>query len=555
MKKLKSLLPVMLAAGVLFSSCDLIELLTEEETLKPQETFDKTLTIDIPDEYNGKECFLIYTNTGESDSYIGRNAASRSASSNQRMSIYKGVTNMGGGYYRDEVVFNENYVDRTARSAGDSGTETETNNKTYRDLVDNKFYVCINEQTQFEPKEFKQKYNGEHCRIWFWHNNPSVVDIEYLRDSDFKKLGKIIDNVFVDETQIFGSNAYNVSGKIKADENTKLDILIYDLFQDATDDQQTGTFGFFYSNDFNLNPARTQSNMCEAIHIDSFFLTKDIEGTEDEYGNKVPTQRITSTIVHEFQHLLNYCNKSPRYLDSDIWYNEMLSMCAEDIFQNIIGTSDDDSPKSRLNESFNEPYQGFVYWPESNDPDVLNAYGNAYAFGAYLMRNYGGVNLIHEIANNNWANEDSISHALQAVGKNEDFISVLKKFGYVYLLDKRNTITLNKEIKQTFSGTSYKLDKIDLNKYYFQRYSSYNALINDTDNNLYIKEKPQYSYTYDRTLYVLYGPRIFRTSYKLTQPIRQYGFAVYYLGKVDSDQTYEIPNPGNNIEYEIVSFD
>ena len=540
MKKLKSLLPLMLAAVVLFSSCDLIELLTEEENLKPQETFDKTLTIDIPEEYDKKETFLIFTNTGEGESYIGRNASKRSAASgNKRMTVYKGVTNMGGGYYRDEVVFNKNYKEDYSRAAGSSGN----NNQTYRDLDDNKFFACVDENINFEEQSFTKKYDRDHCRIWYWGNTPFVKSSD-VSDDAFSDLGDKINSVFLEETEIFGSNAYNYSDReIVADENTKLDILVYDLFGDASSGQQSGTFGFFYSNDFRLDS--NYSNKCEAIHIDSYFLKVDIEDD---------AQRVTSTIVHEFQHLLNHCNKNPKRLDSDVWYNEMLSMCAEDIFQNIIGTSDDDSPKSRFNGSFNEPYQGFVYWPDASDEDIFNAYGNAYAFGAYLMRNYGGVNLIHQMATNNWVNEESVTQALKAVGKNKDFMTVMKDFGYVYLLDNRNSITLNKKINQYFNETKYILEAIDLNKYYFPTYNSRKELENDISN-LYIKGEPQVGSNEYGTLYGLYGPRIFRTSYKLTKPIRQYGFAVYYLGKVYSDEPVEIPNPGNNIEYQIVTFE
>ena len=87
----------------------------------------------------------------------------------------------------------------------------------------------------------------------------------------------------------------------------------------------------------------------------------------------------------------------------------MLSMCAEDVFQNVLNLSDYDISKSRLNESFDAPWNGFGIWPDNNDtPAIFYAYANAYAFGAYLMRNYGGVNLIQKIASNPYSGKKSI---------------------------------------------------------------------------------------------------------------------------------------------------
>lgn len=547
MKKIRSLLPLIVFVSFIFSGCEFIEKISDENK---NLNFNKTISIEIPDEYDGKECFLIYTNTGEGDSYIGRNVSNCNTNNNQRMTIYKGITNMGGGYYRDEVVFNGNYRDIKSPARYVNTTHEKL---TYRKSDNNKFYAFVNDNVNYKETEFINKYDGTHCRLWFYNNNPSIINNNYFTIEEFNILGKLFDEkIYSNEINIFGSNKYNISdeyisGKIIANEDTKIDILIYDIYGDAKEEQQSGAFGFFYSYDFSTS---STSNMCEAIHIDSYFLMKDIEGTFNEYGKKIKTQRIASTIVHEFQHLLNYCNKNT---NSENWYNEMLSMCAEEILQDVIGLTDDDSPKVRFTENFNKPYQGFVYWPNSDDPDVLYAYGNAYAFGAYLIRNYGGIELIHQIATNEFVNEDSITKALQSLGKNEDFNSVMKKFGYVYILDERNSLSLNKSVSQRIKNIQYDLKPIDLSKYCYYMYDNLNQIEEDKKN-VYGKDD-SIIYTNNKGEFVILGPRIYKTTYKLTNPIKQYGFVVYYLGKVYKDKTYVIANPGNNIEYSLVTFD
>lgn len=534
---------LILMSGVitsLFSSCIFFQENNNNNNNGSEEAYIKTLeasdtSVKFDDSCNGKKAYIICSNTSASDvdnSNLGisfnQKTEFRSASSyNPEMTIYKKVTVFDDGYWRDEVRFDVPKLQIENQNARTTTTAT----RTYRDLNDNRFWAQTSSNA-LTQENFIKKKEGIHCRIWYL-NNTNVTN-DALSQNSFNKLADTIDSIFVKETQVFGTNIFNIgtAGFIKADSNTKLDVLVYDLFGDADSDQKGGVFGFFRAYDFSINETNTgKSNECEVIHIDSFFLNCDIKSN---------TNKVQSTLIHEFQHLLNLCNKYGNY---ETWFTEMLSMCAEDVFQSQINITDIESPKGRFNESFDKPYQGFGAWPGNNDEKVFNAYANAYAFGAYLMRNYGGIKLIHEIATNNYTNKEAITMALQKLGYTENFESVFHKFGMVYIFTESHNnskiLSLNKSIQETFNDSEYSLGAINLNDYYFKLYNSESELRNDCETNLYT-EGQKYGKNEAGTIFGLFGPRIFKSSYQLTEPIKRYGFAVYYLGTVRSGVEYKL---------------
>lgn len=521
----------------------------------------KTLTSDesfitFSKSYEGKKCYLICSNESSQSVNNGtvgiqfnqnNNESNRSADG-QDLFILKNTVRFTDGSWRDEIQFERPELEIIQSRAAASNATNQT--ATYRDLSDNKFWAQTGVNI-FTKNTFEKKSEGTYCRIWYLNNNSSVSNAN-LTDSEFKKLAATVDSIFTKETQVFGSNHYSKEAYcIKADQNTKLDVLVYDLMGDASENQNGGVFGFFRAWDFYLNSMLTQNNInygtsyktdsneCQVIHVDSFFLNADVKNN---------TQKVQSTLIHEFQHLLNYCNKNTSY---ETWFTEMLSMSAEDVFQSQINLSDEDSPKSRFYITFDAPYHGFGNWPANNDEKVYNAYANAYAFGAYLMRNYGGVKLVHEIATNQYINEEAITRALQTLGYNETFESVFRKFGMVYIFPEYNNDSniknLNRSVSEIYLETTYSLGAINLNDYYFKFYNSKTVLDNDINNNLYAVGQKVLTGTdnNNQTLYAILGPRIFKSSYQLQDPINKYGFAVYYLGTIQAGKKYTVNHKQN----------
>ena len=530
------------AAFFLFASCQNESSSSEDELEEgtyefPEDSYYFNVPRDaekiiFPEEHEGKNCYVIYTNDTKANlkkeddkikfDISERKSPERSAVNESGMTVYKTPFTAKGKYQREEVRFNTDKNRILQNISGRSGARTlNAASRTYRDLSNRNFFVAEHgDYIDNTAVTFELKKTGAKCRIWYKVKDGITIDNQV-----FDQLAAAIDSVFTKETQVFGSNAFhdNSAVFITANSDTKLEVLVYDLFGDYNADQDSGTFGFFNDGDFWLQEVNPNSNEAEVIHLDSHFLTEAPEA-------------VMSTAVHEFQHLLNFCNKTQSY---DVWYTEMLSMCAEDVFQKTLNIEELDSPKNRFVLSFSSPWKGFLTWPEASDSNVYYAYANAYAFGAFLMRNYGGVRLIHEIATNKYVNEESITKALQTLGYYTDFSSVLRTFGMVYIFtEQKNYYSLCKEISQTYSGTNYTLEKIFLSDYLFKLYESKAEYENDI-RNYYDAQNIHGRYNNTNT-YLYFGPVIFKNSYNFTQNIQPYGFTVFYAGNVDCEKEYSV---------------
>ncbi len=502
--------------------------------------------------YNGKKAFIIYSNetslniTIDTDNIsFNQNSSDKSSiTDNSKMNIYTNAVPLGNGLFRNEVQFYNNGVSKggkitaiNSRAAANPGYynnhNPDSNNKS-------KFWAIIDSSQIPVQVDFELKYLGQHCRIWVADNTPSV-NINTIDISNYQNLARIFDAAFPKEIAVFGSNAIHYSNTITANESTKIDILIYDLFGDANPNATSATYGFFRSTDMfrNNTSTITNSNECELINIDSFCWKTGIDGQNDGQGNIIHRHQSESTLVHEFQHLLNFCNKPQNY---STWFTEMLAMSCEEVLQETIQLSDNDSPKSRFNIYFDKPYLGFRNWPQSNSPNILYFYCNAYAFGTYLIRNYGGIKLIHEIATNNYVDGNAITEALKSLGYNETFESVIRKFGMIYIFTDGKGITLNTEKYQNFNNSVYKLSKIDLNQYFFHKYSNLAAL--QADQTVYRINNSLYGHDTQNNYY-LPGPTIYKNNYKISDSIEPYGFSVYYLGIIQTGNTYSVNHQTN----------
>ncbi len=382
---------------------------------------------------------------------------------------------------------------------------------------------------------FTLKAVGQTCKIWY-RNSAQGKEEPEISDEKFTNLSNALDSVFHKEMAIFGSNEINSNTQvfIQAPAGTKLNVLIYDIGGDKVPAANTATYGgFFAGKDLylqsiidNSTPPNNlvKSNTCECIHVDSYLLKRDMDNQK---------QTTTSTIVHETQHLLHFINKTLKQIQnqnqnplSETWFNEMLSLCAEDIFQSQLGLTDDESSKNRLPMFNANYYHGFKNWKNGND--VLISYANVYAFGAYLMRNFGGVRLINKIATNNYINEESITQALQALGyTNENFMSVLKKFADVIIYPESNSkYTLNKTVNQTFEGENYSITAINLMNYYINVNESILQNFYDSDNR---------KRTLNNGTLVMLGPIILKAGIVYNdKSFGGYGTHAIYLGKVNS---------------------
>lgn len=290
---------------------------------------------------------------------------------------------------------------------------------------------------------------GTYCYIWVADQN---YDNSSTRNNDNKItlaqaqfLSNAFDELYIKETALIGdSYKINKNTNVFIDPQDKISIFVYDIDNDYSKTQNAGTLGMFWGNDFfrSSNSYTPYSNEMELFYVDSHFT------------DKYPTN-IISTLSHEFEHMLYFVNKRLDNNDTtgETWYLEMCAMMAEDCLATYLSntysdfTIKNDSTLSRL-ETFNSEYylSGLTSWLSSsnNKPNVLTSYAITGIFGCWLQRNYGGERLITQIVNNDAANKQSITQAINTLGYTDNFDDAFVKFALSFAQPSATDYTLNK---------------------------------------------------------------------------------------------------------------
>ena len=316
---------------------------------------------------------------------------------------------------------------------------------------------------------------GTNCYIWVLDENYSDSEASGAKITREKaqSLADKFDTIYKPIQEVFGFESdymINIDNFSKmsavSDTGTKVNIVVYDIEGDYIKEQDSGTAGYFWakdyytpdSKDFYNDDILSLSNNGKYFYVDSGFL------------NDCP-EMIYSTLAHEFQHMINFGEKTmesmqkatmeSEVLYSDTWSNEMMSMVCEDMVQDLLDIPDIRSPLGRL-LYFTEGYyrSGLTDWFQ--DSNVAYSYAGAYAFGAYLARNYGGKDLINQIATNQYVDQDAITQALKAIGKNESFETVFKKYPQALVLDNPPTGVTVPSFNKSVNGIGGMMSALDL---------------------------------------------------------------------------------------------
>jgi len=300
------------------------------------------------------------------------------------------------------------------------------------------------------------------------------------------------------EREIYGQEAdflfEDIENIIDMDESSKtkkiVNIVIYDIGNDFS---RTGgsVVGYFWEKDYYAKSSENysqnsgyskvldMSNAGKYFYIDAPFcnysgLNEDdkkikycfdgvTEGTE-------ASGEVLSTLFHEFQHMIHYGMKGITEYKTSTWYNEMCSMLAEDMFQELLGIELSDSPYGRLPTfNLNYYYSGITDW--RSDGFVGVSYAGSYAFGAFLVRNFGGVPLVEAMLRNKKADMESVIDAIKEVSGLELSQESLIK-AYLEACAFRTDFAVKNNISNTFfkegqgyvfaDGKEVKFKKINL---------------------------------------------------------------------------------------------
>lgn len=371
-------------------------------------------------------------------------------------------------------------------------------------------------KTGFSEKSSDGKYTkrpatlravGNYCYIWVLDSyfastsSGSKISSEKAKAlaDKFDALYPLVRDVFGKESDKMIDTRDLVDISSGSDTGTKVNIVVYDIEGDYKADQQGGTLGYFWAKDYYTAAAAKESgdatigltNCGKYFYVDSYFL------------NEAPLM-LYSTLAHEFQHMINFGQKTMRSMEtaqteaqalvSQTWSNEMMSMVCEDMVQEYLGVQDKDSPIARLPWFCQYYYlSGLTDWLGGNYVQV--SYAGAYAFGAYLARNYGGKELITQIATNKYVDQEAITQALKSIGEKETFESVFEKYAQALVLDNAppaaNAPSFNKSVPGI--GEGKRMKAIDIFKVQYQDEELYPILL-DTNANSRVDLRP-YGFT------------------------------------------------------------
>lgn len=308
--------------------------------------------------------------------------------------------------------------------------------------------------------------SGQYCYVWVANanygasstaNNDNLItgtQANALRDKfDGTSGSSYANGIFKNVTNIFGYEfGGGPGGDGGRDGDQHIAILVYDIDYDYTAAQSGGVLGYFWGKDYytqtEMDDYGLKTNNTEMFYVDSHFT--------DRYP-----LMITSTLPHEFQHMIQFNEKSIVHgAASSAWFNEMCSMVAEDLVAANIGLSPvSDGAISRMPE-FNYHYaeSGVTDWLDAND--VYKSYASAFAFGAYLERNYGGATFFKALLANPSVDTASISAALASLGYTDTFADAFAHYAeaLVYTTAKpagSSVKILNQAVTQTIDAISY----------------------------------------------------------------------------------------------------
>ncbi len=351
---------------------------------------------------------------------------------------------------------------------------------------------------------------------------PTIVDTVseiFLKEGANNDVYEWVTNVF---GVPWGEHEYY--GLIGASFANRIDVLFFDI--DDDDSTSGGALGMFWSKDNYLASPIEISNERLMFYLDSVLTATPNDENGNEGGSwdvsDVWPAEMVSTLAHEFQHMIHFYQKAVLRLPEDesggIWLNEMASLVTEDLLATKLGINGprdvtylDGSAGSagnrnggRINTFNSWDYVGVTEWYDDNS--ALINYGVVYAFGAYLARNYGGAELFRKIVRNEKGGVEAITVALQAMGSEETFLSLLQKWPIAVILSDDLSAPIGYRYNtgdfftSAVNGVDYQLGSINFHNYDFQNSNSGSVFSGpwffSTSNMSFLTTHDAYSNTY-----------------------------------------------------------
>jgi len=291
----------------------------------------------------------------------------------------------------------------------------------------------------------------------------------------------IYDNDIYDwVTNIYGEEwGNNPAGLIVPDD--EISILLTDIDNDNS--ANGGVVGFFWPKDNFYKAAYTGSNERVMFYIDSVMFANG--GSSWSIDDLWPKE-IVSTLAHEFQHMIHFYQKTVLLANdnTDTWINEMLSESTEDLVATKIehiGPRGVDPNIGSAGDSGNTLGRYPLF--NANNTLSLTAWNNQFAdyskvsaFGAYLLRNYGGAKLLHDVMHNAFVDKQAVVDAVNKSpdGAGKTFANLLSEWGVAVMLSDHDNLLVGTpeyntgwftDTDSVYGDTTYEMGSINFFNY------------------------------------------------------------------------------------------
>jgi hypothetical protein len=309
-----------------------------------------------------------------------------------------------------------------------------------------------------------------------------------------------VNDIYTYDTNILGPEWGTPTGQyasqlIQPKTIPEITILLSDIEQDNKENAGTDgvVVGYFWDGNNFYKSYVSGSNERIMFVIDAVLFanpsaTHDGSGGSWSVTGSYWPEECISTLAHEFQHMIQFYRKGVVVRGdgqtADTWINEMCSQLVEDLVASKMGVKGprgvsytDGSAGSTGNEDGRIPV--FNAYLSGDDRQLTKTsnydaydYSFSYAFGAWLMRNYGGAQFVKSVVYSSATDSDCITNAVNSYsGQSLSIEDLISRWAVAVLGSSRTDMPLGYRYNtgtwtsSSVGGMTYDLGSINFFNY------------------------------------------------------------------------------------------
>ncbi|MBQ5780818.1 MAG: hypothetical protein IIW10_02575 [Spirochaetaceae bacterium] len=348
----------------------------------------------------------------------------------------------------DGPVYSKVYNNTTSTPERQSLSSEEMDAADFRDVYMDRKDLTSSYGWRYKPIKFRNmKVTSSNCRIYieeelyqiYLSGGNEKFHVPTGRDADFiakrsQQAAEKFDRILTAVTSAMGKPIYKMldAGLNPVDMVDKKINIFVGCLREALDAPPDSIMGYFSSKDYSVfNPDRygtgspngSNESLCFYI-TDGNFMAENDDSLKIMYG----------TLAHELTHMLNYGQKTIIHRASySTWFTECLATTMEDGVSEITHGATNGLGSTI---AFIVPY--YLYDADNEHVSVgIGEWDGGFAYreymmmGGYLLRNFGGINLLKEVATSRYGDVEAWDHAIAKYSTDPDvtdFRSAMTKY-------------------------------------------------------------------------------------------------------------------------------